>query len=555
MTDVVRLPNWSDAAAMALADIKTIPELDQLFMRYVWITNGEVETAKTLAAVPNIISRSTVIHRPFPLVKDKLILLRMDIRLYAPRTADLREWVAQWESLRNEPKFSLLITKDSLAGLVFAEGEVVPTVRQTVQKKRRVVNKGKAKVITEEVDEEIPITQAKNIDLARFVGKHVDPATWSELIQRTGSEAPIISHGYFVTRVLATIQDAGLFKELYGGLYYEFAGIKENATGKGTDEDLWFQDHIGLGDIANGLTARKIYDKLRSDKRIAAWKSNVTGKVRAVDYGHGPQGEDSGHWAVSHDGRDQDIDNSRHPIFSLLNQKDFAREAIWARATGLHGYALFNGQGKLQREVPPDVAINREIPSPHTARLQAGIGCISCHETQAEGWQPLKNDVKELLGDILGDVSKVDKSIADTLDQIYGRYGGNPTKWLNRGRDDYSAAMLKATGPFAGQGEQKAIVKTVGAKLWDIWIEYNYKPVDAQLAMRELGFECPKEKAVALFNSLLPPVENLGVGVPEDVRILALKKGQSINRTDFDLVYSFVAARGQKTMASQPKGR
>lgn len=556
---IKRLPNWNDAAVLALMDLRAMPEIDQPFQRYLWITDGDTKTAQMMAAVPNIVSRGTEIFRPVPMGADKLLLMRMDLRLYAPRTQDLKDWLTTWEELRNEPRFSLLITKDTINQLVLDEGEAFPTVRKRVTHKTRLKGRnGKTKTIFTEVDADVSIKELKDLELARLIGRHVNLEVWQELVTRTQSQAPVVTHGYLLTRMLTTIQEDQLWKELYGGLYYEFAGVKENKTGKGTDEDLWFQDHLGLGDVAAGLTARKIYDRIRSDRRIGIWKSQVTGKPRAIDYAHGPnEGEGTGNWAISHDPRDKDIDVARHPMFNLLNLKDAAREAIWGKANGFHGYAMFDGNGKLAREVPFDVAVNRKIPGPHTARLQGGIGCISCHETESEGWQPLRNDVRDLLPAILGDTARAKETIPDTLDELRSKYAGDPTKWLNRGRDDYSAAFLKATGPLdKDDPANKGIVKTAGALMWKVYVEHNYEPVTAHTFLRDLGLDAPEKDSPKVLRALLQPTPDQvqGLGVPMDVRLLALMQGQSINRVDSDLVFGFAAVQAQRKLAAaKPK--
>lgn len=566
--EVKRLPTINDALLVAVADKRTLPEIDQPFMRYVYIDEGGIEAAKLFAWEINIVSRASVIHRPVPLGGGAVIVLRIDLRLYAPRDQDLKDWIDIWEELEFEPLLSLLITRDTVKQLVFVEGQEIPTVRQRVTRKvkRKVTvaatktKKASVKTVTRTVteDRDVPITKAKDIDLVRIVGDHVDREAFDELSEATGSQAPLVSNSYFTRRALNTIQEDGLFKSLYSGLYFEFVGVKENKTGQGTDEDRWAEDHLGLGSVKAGITVAQIYDRLRSDQRAAIWRSRITGKPRRIDFGHGPQGRGTqGNWAVTHDIRDKNVDIGNHAMFNLLELKDDAREAIWDKANGLHAYALFDGKGKLAREVPFDVAVNRQIPDPFTPRLQAGLGCISCHETQNDGWQGFTNDARELLGDILGDTANARKTIPDVRDRLLGLYGSSDldvTKWLGRGRSDYAQATLAATGPFPGQGPQANVVKVSGTKLWANYVNHVYKAVDARQFLRELGFDVEAKDAAKTLTVLLPPVEDLGAGVPEDVRAIGLRRGQSINRSDADLFHGFAAARVLRTLESM-KGK
>src|SRR4051812_30109542 len=88
-----RLPTWADALAATLLDLKSLHPLDQPFQRYIWVTDGSPITAKAVVWGQNIISRATVIQRAEPLGKGKLLLLRLDLRSYAPSTADLKDYL------------------------------------------------------------------------------------------------------------------------------------------------------------------------------------------------------------------------------------------------------------------------------------------------------------------------------------------------------------------------------------------------------------------------------------------------------------------------------
>src|SRR5436190_13595637 len=83
-------PTENDAMALALADLKSIDIDEQYYMRYIWVKEPEAnidelrEHMQCTVLVLNYISRATVLARPIPLGKDKLMLLRIDLRHYVP---------------------------------------------------------------------------------------------------------------------------------------------------------------------------------------------------------------------------------------------------------------------------------------------------------------------------------------------------------------------------------------------------------------------------------------------------------------------------------------
>ncbi len=591
----------AEAHAIALLDLRTIPPDDQVFQRYLWAREVAKETVKSEALTLNIISRASVLVRPQTVGPG--YLLRVDLRKYAPRASDLQDWIDTWEQLQFDPSFNLLLTKDLLEILARQPQESIPRtrIRRTSTPARQVVGPVKTEGEWALVDsepwkdekgveykkrwvwkekqivgpmpqpvlvesgfwDEVLVTSIKDVDVIRLNGQHVDPTTFAALQDMTQSLAPVVEYGYFLTRALTAIQDKGLFKVVYGGLYYDFAGIdtaKKAKKQKATDEDLLFE-RLGIGDVDKGLTAAKIFNDLRSDQSVAVFRSDVTGKPRGVDIipSLARRGESS-FVSVTHDIKDSDVDVGQHPILNLLNAKDAAREIIFVKTNGLNGYVLFNNKGDRQDEVPPDIAVDRTIPAPHCPRLQPAIGCIRCHGFDgSDGWKPLKNDVKTLLADkldVFGDISDGRNAITDTIDRLGGKYMGSPDKILRRGRDDYAENVLRVTGPWEkAKKDQSDIIKIASNEIGDIYSRYNYDLVDAQVALRELGFIVVKEQAIPLLKSLLPPdIESRVFGViPEDPRLAALKAGLSVNRNDWAMVFSFAAARSQKAISRLPK--
>jgi hypothetical protein len=248
---------------------------------------------------------------------------------------------------------------------------------------------------------------------------------------------------------------------------------------------------------------------------------------------------------VTHDLRAEDIDIGTHPVMNLLNFKDAAREVIFERTNGLHGFALFDGKGKRQDEVPPDIAADHSVPSPHATRLQPAIGCLRCHGKDS-GWRVVHNDAKKLLGGLL-DVFPARK--ADEIDRLAGLYAGDvERKLLPRARDDYNQAILRATGPFKkGKADQTEIARMTAEGLADLWKSYWYDTVDAQQVLTDLGIKSDPKTAAKTLRDTLPPIKLIVEGrIPEDPRIAALMIGLAVNRSDYDLVYSFIASRKLK---------
>jgi len=254
--------------------------------------------------------------------------------------------------------------------------------------------------------------------------------------------------------------------------------------------------------------------------------------------------------AITGDIKDGDIDIGDRAFANLLTPRRQAREAIFPGSNGFPVFALFNGAGALQDEVPPDVAIDTTIPAPHTRRLQPAIGCIRCHGGDgSDGWKPLRNDVKALTKevDLFGDLSRRHDGY-DTVDRLAGLYAGNFDKALRRARDDLAEITLRATGPW-GEGDQTGVVKVAANALADEFAAYLYDLVDARAALAELGLAVDAARAPAALKACLPPDVSVHgwfaevAYVPEDPRLAALKAGLGVSRADWALAYGYAAGR------------
>lgn len=568
--DKDHIPTENDALRLAVADILSIPPQDRYLYRYIWITPTETqfEDLQCISLTLNYISRGTVIVQPPPLGQGKLMLVRVDLRAYAPKDNDFDDLIRVWEEFRFDPRFNLLLTKDTLK---FATGIDIP------QQKPKIINKTKKRDFKDTQsyrdkatgkplgywDDEtkkyypnpfIEETYQETIkvglfdageDVIRVVAPHLDPILVATLVDSTRSQAPVVNHRYFMFRALSSLQDKGLYRTVFGGLYFQLAGIKKGAK-KGTDEDVLLES-LGVGNIEKGITAQKIFDDLRSDQRVAVFRSGITGKPRRVDMLKTLAGrETQGIISITHDLKAQDIDVGTHPVLNLLDFKDAAREVIFEKTNGLHGFALFNGKGELQDVVPPDVAMDNTVPFPNRSELQAAIGCIRCHAKES-GWRILTNDVKTLLKgvNVFGD-NNDKRSQQDIVDRLAGLYSGDlENKILPRARDDYNQIILKTSGPWKKSKSQTDIAKLTGNHIGDVYGAYWYTQPNALSTLHDLGIQIkdPKE-ATAILTKLLPPVPiDAGGFILEDARIVALKVGIPINRSDYDLVYSFIQFR------------
>lgn len=594
------LPVPDDALIMALQDARRLPEFQAPFYRYVWEPEGTEDEVKEATVTLNVISRATIPQQPVVLYGGKL--LRVDLRRYAPRSNDLVDWLKFWEDLRFDPTFSLLLTSDELKNIHFPV-ERVPKVKKKIIKKvtrqehfkikvKKQVKVGigtpflgsdgqyyqNQKIEEKEVEEdavrevedtveetvEVPVTDT-DVSTVRVQGGASDPLLMAELESILQTEAPIVHHRYFERRALTTIKDKGVFADVWGGRYYDFRGIKKAKDVKGkekaTDLDV-FLELFGLGLVKANFTAEELFNNLRSDQRVAMFKSGVTGKPRTVEWLPSPTGRTtSGGGAITDDLKDQDVDINTHPIMNLLHFKAAAREAIFFGVNGMLVYALFDGDGNLLDEAAPDVVVDRTVPAPATARLQCCDSCQSCHDTKGDrGWNPVHNDVTPLLKhqlDVLFDISNLRTDQIDQFDRIAGLYMGNFDDKLRIAKDDYSLSLRRVAGPWKDALPDGTDTVKVGmGKLIDGERGYWYSQVTPAMALEELGLHVPKDDVLPTLNKLLPPdpLSRVGEVFPEDPRIGALLNGISIPRSDWSLVEGFAAERARRRLSELVAG-
>lgn len=532
VTEMLYGPSPADAVAYAVADIAKMPAADQPFQRYVWIPDGDPQKIAVVKYAVNLAaSKASVLISPTVVCEGRLV--RWDMRSLAPQSSEYATLHALWEELAFEPYFH--ITKTTADALPTNSVQIESRVDDPPGSLRFKVGE---QLFYESPDNEFFILQGGSwskrqtqIEVQRVAtyGSHVGLEQAVLLQGLSQSNAAIVRYDFMLVRMLSSID---------GGMYYRFAGINPKPS-KGTAQDAFL---ASLGADEN------LVQQLRSDQRAAMFRSGVTGKPRRIDafYGVGVRpGNGTGLITMTHDIADNDVDPRSDPVRNLLNLKDQAREIIAAKPNGLHIFALFNSQGALQDEVPPNIARDHNVPSPHTARLQAAISCIRCHGPES-GLKPFENEVQTMLSgllDVFGDVSSKDQ-IPDQLDRLAGLYSGDLGKPLRRERDDYNDAVYLVTGGMT--------VAQVSSKLSDIYGDYVYREIGAFEACYELGYLVPRDQAAYYLSQVLPPLQQDIIGIsPEDPIVGALKAGLKVNRYQWEQVYPDAAFRALQTRKAQ----
>lgn len=561
------LPGPQDAYALAWLDCQGLPPVQRSYTRYLWVEDARPESGYAASLALNLVSRSPEIKRPVAIGKGELLLMRVDLRWYAPTEQDKRDLARIWEDFQYDPKFHLLLTKDTVSFALRAFPEWTGkglVARWKVIGNERWIQDGKEVFgrwqLTPEIEDiRLDRLALQEGEVARLPHPLIDPAVYYGLIEATGSQAPVVYLDYFVARGLSTIQDKGLYAVLYGGRYYQLAGIGKGFK-KGTDEDNFFES-LGIGNVEAGITADQLFDKLRSDRRAAVFRSGVTGSPRQVAFFKSLVGI----LVMTRDLKKSSIDIGTHPAANLLAFKHDGTEGLFDKSNGLQGAVLFDGKGALVDSVPDDIAKDHTVNAPNTARLESAISCIACHWAKGnDGWLPFANDVKTIkdsgLGlSVLGQVKG--QSTFEVIRRLNGLYGADPDSLMKRPRDDLAAAVLAATGPWPGLKSQTDVAKHAGQHLVAVSRGYFHESVTQQRALRELRVVVDEKHAKEVFSVLLQPDPRSAIYVPEledtvvpeDFRVAALRSGLPVVRADFDLAYGFMADRVAKVLKTLPR--
>jgi len=303
---------------------------------------------------------------------------------------------------------------------------------------------------------------------------------------------------------------------------------------------------------------------LENSKRLnaverAGCMSQVTGKPRAIYtfYGQGVRPSTSIPLAsVTDDPFDGRIPPDKDPFLSLLNSKPDGHEVFVTLPTGWLEYTLFDGNGKLVAEAPPNLVSDHNVPQPFTRRLHGAISCIRCHGPN-DGWQPFRNEVADTFrshGRLLSDLSKgVNKQFQATR-QIVSFYAADQSDIDGRiqdARDAWDKRVFAVT---------KLGAKDASAATAAVYDGYEYTLIDASLACRELGFDVPAADTLGTntFRKLIPPVEASG-SIPDHGHVSRLasdyldlttkqRKGLTITRRQWEEIYPFLQARAMPVL-------
>lgn len=537
--EISSVPTPAIAMQLVVADLTTLPEESRPWQRYIWFPEpDEKKIAAISFAVNTAVSKASTIVQPRKLFGGQLI--SYDLRLLAPREREYTELFNIWERLATEPYFHIVSDPSNLlpANAVAIESnplDPVGSIRFKLNEELwykspagRFFNWSGSEWV---LSAELGVNQS-----AVTYGAHTNLVNATLVQGMTGVNASVVRYDYFLVKILSTLD---------GGLYYDLAGLRQmeaEAKQRKVSTQQVLLESLGADE--------QLVAKLRSDQRVAIFKSGVTGKPRRLDIfaGVGVRASSgTGFISITHDVSDDTQGQQFDPIRNLLDFQDDARELIAEKPNGLHVFALFDGKGQLQDSAPDNVVKDHTIPQPNTARLQSAISCIRCHGPE-EGWRSFNNDVQTLLSgtlDVFDDL-RGGFDVPDTLDRLAGLYSGNLSKPIRRARDDYSDAVFIATSGMS--------VPEVSSTVANIYREYYYDLVDAKKACYELGYKVPENQSLQQLRQILPPLRSDELGIsPEDPIIGALKAGLAVQRYQWEQVYADAAFRVMQSQLSGQK--
>ena len=363
----------------------------------------------------------------------------------------------------------------------------------------------------------------------RFVAPAEHLGIGSALFDVTGRINPIMRVDHFVVKVMSTTR---------GGRYQDFRG---------------WPNGLKLADyLATRGANEKLVSSLGADERVAIVRSGVSGKTRRVDYFYGVGVRPTVGLplvAITRDVSDESVDPNADPFYNLLNFHFDASEVFAHLPNGLLEYSLFNGDGRMVTEVPPEVAVDHEIPAPHTQRLEPAVSCIRCHwQKKHDGWRLLKNDVQSMLAlrsngsrvDVLDDLSG-GLDVGDTLRKLAALYAGDWHEPFRLARNYLSDVVFRGT---------RATVAQLGTDYANLWQSRVYNLVTPGTACYELGYP-PDDpsKAVDTLRMLLRPLPSIAGGPPlEDAVVALMESGIGVNRYQWDRVYVDLQLRAIQNM-------
>jgi hypothetical protein len=131
----------------------------------------------------------------------------------------------------------------------------------------------------------------------------------------------------------------------------------------------------------------------------------------------------------------------RHPYPDQAFVHD-GGEIIFSLPNKLHGYMLIKGDEE-RIEVGPIAVVSDALKTSGTPEIVAGVSCMACH---THGLLPVKDTIRESSA-VFGAAERKVRDLfppRKTMDQL-----------LKQDREEYTAALEKAVGPFLRQGADK----------------------------------------------------------------------------------------------------
>lgn len=507
----------NDAVALVFPDFLALDAASQKYCRYIFVPDGTPKQASALALAVNLISRNSTTYKPAIIVGKKATIVRIDLRRMAEDEHDgLTRYLRTWEQMNSDLWFRFNPFGPGLT----AEKEIKKTSKPTgkIIKCKTCKGFGRFNDGTRckecegtgklEEFEEIEEIIEKAIKNTFKPGLHAGGAGPALLMaDMAGSDAVIVHGGFFCIRALASI-DIGFGK----GLYQEFLGIK----GKTHKEVL---ELVGASEIDAA--------KFSSDQRLVQI-SNVTGRARVAVFvraiGGASVSRSMGVVMWTEDPSRKNYGTEHDAFLNLLNPKFDAIELFAPLPNGLMFSALFGADGQPQDFAPPDVVADRRVPEPNTTELQAGIiSCGRCHgqatygmNKEASFFQPLTNEVRDLLTLIEpnADFSALNLTREEFLKRVAGLYEWEPElDVLPLSRIFYSRAVAQCTDFGAGP----LTVKEAWTEIAQLNDHYGYARVDAEEALRQLGYATPEDAdAIDMIFQVIATEDELPPGIVFD---------------------------------------
>lgn len=448
--------------------------------RYVWVQTKDVYDHAMIDWVSNTVMSTATTQAPTVPVADGQ-LVRIDLSSFTKDEQELATLLNNWERFtEDEPYFQW-----RTATVLIDCPPYVHTDGKTYSK--------------------------RHVKQTKF-GSYLPFDEAESLTSLTLSSVPVVEYRWFCKKLLTTTE---------GGLYYQFRGIP------GTQAE--FLQKFG------GVTEEEVAN-LRSDQKYAVFFSNVTAKPRGVLVFRGLGGRtavNQGLIFITQDISDDDNTPDKHPFLNLIDNQFTATEIIMELPNGFHVFGLFDGDGNRQDAAPDNVVKDHEVPRPYTAKLQGAISCIRCHASH-DGIKPVENDMHSLLASYIGETKK-----PFDLDRAYGLYAASLDKPFNRARDDYSDAVV-LLGSRYNLPERLSVAK-ISNHTAERFAEYRYTRVYAEDVLKEFDVVVfNHQNPEQMLQELAPSPNELYL---EDPRILALKRGIGINRSEYEIIYPILASR------------